>query len=104
MSYPSACSLAQHTSKPNLKFGSSSGENQYILQDGGRGIHELGKRSCKWLCERRERSFASSSWELSRVNHNVSVSLSPLVIYPRKPSGEQDEVQTVLREDYYQLS
>ena len=81
-SYPRMCILAQHISNPDWCWEIWSGENQYILLDAGKGRYESGSlfELCNWLWERRETSLASSSWEQSRLNHRVRVSLSPSVI------------------------
>jgi hypothetical protein len=44
----------------------------------------IGSFNSGMFFDRREMSFASSSWALSRLNHSVSVSLSPSIICERK--------------------
>jgi len=80
ISNPSTCILAKHISNPNCWWDAGSRENQYILLDASIGSFNSGM-----FFDRREMSFASSSWALSRLNHSVSVSLSPSIICERKP-------------------
>lgn len=53
-----------------------SGGNQYMLLDAGKGRYKSDLLS-DGICEINEISLASSSCDRSRLNHNVSVSLSP---------------------------
>lgn len=95
MSNPKTCNLAQHTSKPTLSLEAWPSENQYILIEAGEGSHGLQMFLWSELCDRREISLVSSSWALSRLNHNVSVSLSPPLICQEQNSISKTELKNI---------